>query len=70
MSKSNELYMTTQQSPEDLDYQYFVWMSDKEWQEYLDEEEKRYHTKYGYGVAFMLKWSEFLIKNNLKNNLK
>jgi len=41
-------------------------LTDKEWQEYLDEEEKRYHTKYGYGVTFHLMWSEFLIKNDLK----
>lgn len=41
-------------------------LTDKQWQEYLDEEEKRYHTKYGYGVTFHLMWNEFLIKNNLK----
>ena len=66
MSKSNELFQQVQQSPDDSDYQYFCWLTDKQWQEYLDEEEMKYHAKFGWGVAFMLKWSEFLIKNNLK----
>ena len=67
MSKSNELYMTTQQSPDDYDYQYFVWMSDKEWQEYLERERQEIVKKYRDAPATAtLMWAEFLIKNNLK----
>ena len=69
MSRSSELFMQTREMEaqvDDSDYQYFEWLTDKQWQDYLDEEEKRYHTKYGYGVTFHLMWSEFLIKNDLK----
>lgn len=66
MGKTAQLYLDNRQEPDDSDYQYFQWMSDKEWQEYLDEEEKRYHTKYGWGVTFLLMWSDFLIKNGMK----
>ena len=64
MGKTAQLYLDNCQEPDDSDYQYFQWMSDKEWQEYLDEEEKRCHAKYGYGVTFMLKWAEYLKKVN------
>lgn len=67
MGKSNELYMTTQQSPDDSDYQYFQWLTDKEWQEYLEEERQAMEKKYrDFPATLTLKWAEFLIKNNLK----
>lgn len=68
MGKSNELYQQTIGSQgDDSDYQYFQWLTDKEWQEYLYEEELNYHKRYGYGATFILLWSEFLKKNNINN---
>jgi len=43
--------------------EYFEWMSQQQWQEYLDAEIQKTHNLYGYGVHARLKIAEFLSKN-------
>ena len=68
MSKSSELYLETVGSQEDdKDYEYFVWLTNKEWQDYLEEERLKLMKKHRDAPAtFVVKWSEFLLKNNMK----
>ena len=67
MGKSSELYQQVQESPDDSDYQYFQWLSNEEWQDYLEEEEKRLRKAYRDSPAtFAVMYADFLIKNNLK----
>ena len=65
MGKTAQLYLDNRQEPDDSDYQYFQWMSDKEWQEYLDEKENEYHRKFGHALVFRMEWNKFLIKNHM-----
>ena len=64
MSKSKEMFMETRQGMSDIG-EYFEWLADKEWQEYLNETKKLYMEKYKNAPAtFKLAWSQFLIDNN------
>ena len=52
-----------QQAQEFDDGEYFQLLNEAEWKAYLEEKEEEYHTKFGFGTTFLLKWSEFLNKN-------
>ena len=68
MSRSSELFMQTREMEaqvDDSDYQYFEWLTDKQWQEYLDEKENEYHRKFGHALVFRMEWNKFLIKNHM-----
>ena len=62
MGKSKELYM--QMHNEDIQ-EYFEWMSEQEWLQYVDEMEAEYHKKYGYALMFRMKWAEFKKQNGI-----
>lgn len=67
MGKSGEWFMQTREMEaevDDTDYQYFEWLSNAQWQDYVTEMENKLHKKYGYGATFQLKWAEFLTKNH------
>ncbi len=64
MSRSKELFMETRQGQQDIQ-EYFEWMSEQEWLQYVDEMEAEYHKKYGYALMFRMKWAEFKKQNNL-----
>lgn len=70
MSRSRELFMQQREMSsrcDDSDIEYFEWMSNKEWQEYLERERQAIEKRYRDAPAtLVLKWGEFLIKNNLK----
>ncbi len=64
MSRSKELFMETREGQQDIQ-EYFEWMSEQEWLQYVDEMEAEYHKKYGYALMFRMKWAEFKKQNNL-----
>ena len=68
MSKSSELYLETVGSHEDdKDYEYFEWLTNKQWQDYLEEERLKIEKKYRDAPAtLVVKWGEFLLKNHMK----
>ena len=70
MSRSRELFMQQREMSslgDDSDIEYFEWLSDKAWQEYLEREREAIEKKYRDAPATLaLKWGEFLIKHNLK----
>lgn len=62
MGKSKELYM--QMHNEDIQ-EYFEWMSQQEWEAYIQAMEDEYHKRYGYALMFRMKWAEFKTKNGM-----
>jgi len=56
--------METREGQQDIQ-EYFEWMSQQEWLQYVDEMEAEYHKKYGYALMFRMKWAEFKKQNNL-----
>jgi len=64
MSRSKELFMETREGQQDIQ-EYFEWMSQQEWQHYIDEMEAEYHKKYGHALMFRMKWAEFKTKNGI-----
>jgi len=56
--------METREGQQDIQ-EYFEWMSEQEWLQYVDEMEAEYHKKYGYALMFRMKWAEFKKQNNL-----
>jgi len=61
MGKSKQAFMETRQGQQDVD-EYFQWLKEEEWQQYIDEMEAEYHKKYGYALTFRMKWAEYLKK--------
>ncbi len=61
MSRSKELFMETRQGQQDVD-EYFQWLKEEEWQQYLQSREEDFHRKYGYALTFRMKWAEYLKK--------
>ena len=45
--------------------EYFEWMSEQEWLQYVDEMEAEYHRLYGWNLMFRMKWAEFKTKNGM-----
>jgi len=62
MGKSKELYM--QMHNEDIQ-EYFEWMSQQEWEAYIQAMEDEYHKRYGYALMFRMKWAEFKKQNGI-----
>ena len=62
MGQSKNLYMETHQ--EDIQ-EYFQWLREEEWQQYLNAKEEEFHKKYGHSLAFKIEWYKFKLKNDL-----
>ena len=70
MSRSRELFMQQREMSslgDDSDYRYFEWLTDKQWQEYLNKEREALEKKYRDAPATLaVMWANFLIKNNIR----
>lgn len=63
MSKIKNFYDSEINNNNIDDTQYFELLSEEEWQSEVERIENEYHLKYGYGIAYHLKFTEWLFKN-------
>ena len=65
MSKSGEKYAKVNSAV--IDKEYFQWLSEQEWLEYVRAEKEAYREKYGYTLTFRLIWYDFLFRNGIND---
>ncbi len=48
---------------DDSDYQYFEWLSDNQWYEYVQQKQSEFHKLYGWGMEFKIQWDNWCLMN-------
>ena len=64
MGKSKMAFMETRDGMEDMK-EYFQWIKEEEWKQYVDAMEEEFHRKYGHQLMFRIEWGKWLRKNNM-----